>query len=124
VLPGNRRALPAVINMHSVKNRFLMRIKNITPAVYRRNCLSITARDLVVLGCCLLREHGSLKAFSYLAANFRRVLAKRRQIMARRRVSDEYIASWFSYSPVSRPAPVSAGTEARALASSASASGD
>ena len=30
VLPGNRRALPAVINMHSVKNRFLMRIKNMT----------------------------------------------------------------------------------------------
>ncbi|MEO8100392.1 MAG: glycosyltransferase family 2 protein, partial [Acidobacteriota bacterium] len=28
VLPGNRRALPPEINMHSVKNRFLMRIKN------------------------------------------------------------------------------------------------
>ena len=28
VLPGNRRALPPVINMHSVKNRFLMRMKN------------------------------------------------------------------------------------------------
>ena len=31
VLPGNRRALPSVINMHSVKNRFLMRLKNMTP---------------------------------------------------------------------------------------------
>ena len=31
VLPGNRRALPPEINMHSVKNRFLMRIKNISP---------------------------------------------------------------------------------------------
>ena len=30
VLPGNRRALPPVINMHSVKNRFLMRMKNMT----------------------------------------------------------------------------------------------
>ncbi len=30
VLPGNRRALPPEINMHSVKNRFLMRIKNMT----------------------------------------------------------------------------------------------
>ncbi len=27
VLPGNRRALPPEINMHSVKNRFLMRMK-------------------------------------------------------------------------------------------------
>ena len=30
VLPGNRRALPPAINMHSVKNRFLMRMKNMT----------------------------------------------------------------------------------------------
>jgi GT2 family glycosyltransferase len=26
-LPGNRRALPPEINMHSVKNRFLLRMK-------------------------------------------------------------------------------------------------
>ena len=35
--------------MHSVKNRFLMRIKNITPRVYWKNFFSITFRDLVVL---------------------------------------------------------------------------
>ena len=64
VLPGNRRALPPEINMHSVKNRFLMRIKNITPDLYRRNWLSITARDLVVLCACVLHEHSSLKAFT------------------------------------------------------------
>lgn len=104
VLPGRRRALPGAINMHSVKNRFLMRMKNITPNLYRRNWLSITARDLVVVGCCLLREHTSLKAFWYVARNWKRVLAKREQIMARKRVTDEYMASWFSYEPVSRPA--------------------
>lgn len=105
VLPGNRRALPAEINMHSVKNRFLMRLKNITPDVYRRHWLSITWRDLVVLSCCLLYEHTSLKAFAYVLRNWRRVLEKRREIMSRKRVSDEYIASWFSYEPVSKPAP-------------------
>jgi GT2 family glycosyltransferase len=31
VTPGNRSEVPAVLNMHSVKNRFLMRIKNMTP---------------------------------------------------------------------------------------------
>jgi len=105
VLPGKRRALPQEINMHSVKNRFLMRMKNITGDLYRRNFLSITARDLVVIGCCLVREQSSLIAFSYVAKNWRRVLAKRRDIMSRRRVTDEYLASWFSYEPVSRPAP-------------------
>jgi GT2 family glycosyltransferase len=107
-LPGNRRALPPVINMHSVKNRFLMRIKNITPDLYRRNWLSICFRDLVVVGCCLLWEHSSLAAFSYLARNWKRVLAKRRQIMQRRRVGDAYMARWFSYEPVSLPAPLPA----------------
>jgi len=105
VLPGNRRALPAEINMHSVKNRFLMRLKNMTGPLYLRNCLSITLRDLLVLSCCVLREHSSLKAFWYVAKSWKRVLAKRQQIMERRRVSDAYIESWFSFSPVSRPAP-------------------
>src|SRR5579864_2960612 len=61
-LPGNRRALPAFINMHSVKNRFLLRMKNMTWDLYRRNWFSITIRDMVVVSCCLLdpREHSSL----------------------------------------------------------------
>ncbi|HUS06973.1 MAG TPA: glycosyltransferase family 2 protein [Bryobacteraceae bacterium] len=105
VLPGNRRALPPEINMHSVKNRFLMRVKNMTGDLYRKNWLSITVRDLVVVGCCLTREHSSLKAFWYVAKNYRRVLEKRHQIMSRRKVTDEYLASWFSYKPVSLPAP-------------------
>ena len=117
VLPGNRRALPAVINMHSVKNRFLMRIKNMTGDLYWRNFLSITARDFVVLGCCLVREHGSLKAFIYIGKNWKRVLSKRKQIMARRRVDDQYIAKWFNYEPMSLPAP-KAKTSGRAVSRS------
>jgi len=105
VLPGNRRALPPIINMHSVKNRFLMRIKNMTPDLYRRNWFWITMRDIAVIGCCLLWEHYSLKAFWYLAKNWKRFWAKRQEIMKRRRASDAYLASWFSYKPASRPAP-------------------
>ncbi|HSM78959.1 MAG TPA: glycosyltransferase family 2 protein [Bryobacteraceae bacterium] len=120
VLPGNRRALPSEINMHSVKNRFLMRVKNMSGDVYRRNWLSITARDLVVLGCCLIREQSSLKAFWYVARNWKRVMAKRREIMKHKRVNDDYIASWFAYHPVSRPAPK---TPARVLSRSKAARG-
>ncbi len=105
VLPGNRRALPAVINMHSVKNRFLMRMKNMTGDLYRRNWFAITVRDVVVFACCMLREQTSLKAFWFLIKNRKRILAKRREIMQRRRVSDDYIATWFQYKPVSKPAP-------------------
>jgi GT2 family glycosyltransferase len=104
-LPGNRRALPPEINMHSVKNRFLLRIKNISGDLYRRNWVQITGRDLVVVACCLLWEHSSLKAFWFLAKNYRRVLAKRRLIQKRQRVDNDYMASWFSFEPVSKPAP-------------------
>ena len=37
-------------------------------------------------------------------SNWKRVLEKRREIMKRRRAKDDYIASWFSYQPVSQPA--------------------
>ncbi len=120
VLPGNRRALPPEINMHSVKNRFLMRIKNMTGDLYRRNWFSITTRDIVVIGACLVREHTSLKAFWFLARNWRRFLSKRAEIMKRKRVKDDYIASWFSYRPVSHPAPR---PSARVLAKARSARG-
>ncbi len=61
VLPGKRRALPPEINMHSVKNRFLLRIKNISGDLYRRNWFSISVRDVTVVACCLMWEHTSLK---------------------------------------------------------------
>jgi GT2 family glycosyltransferase len=105
VLPGKRRALPAAINMHSVKNRFLLRIKNISGDLYRRNWVSISARDFLVVASCLLWEHSSLKAFWYVAQNWKRLVAKRRKVQSRQRVDDEYIASWFNYKPVSKPAP-------------------
>jgi GT2 family glycosyltransferase len=104
VLPGNRRALPRQINMHSVKNRFLMRIKNMTGDLYSRCWISISLRDLVVLGCCLVYEHYSLKAFWEVVRAWNRVWSKRRWIMERKRVSDDYIAAWFHYHPVSHPA--------------------
>ena len=91
--------------MHSVKNRFLLRMKNMTGDLYRKNFFSITARDIVVIGCCLLWEHTSLKAFPFLFRNWKSIMAKRREIMPRMRVDDEYMASWFSFQPVSKPAP-------------------
>jgi GT2 family glycosyltransferase len=104
VLPSNRRSLAPVINMHSVKNRFLMRIKNMTGNLYRRHWLAITWRDLLVIGACLTYELSSLRAFPLILRSLRRTWAKRRKILRRRRASDEYIAAWFSNRPASFPA--------------------
>ena len=105
VVPENRASLPAVINMHSVKNRWLLRIKNVTGDLYRRHWLSITARDVIVIGGCLLREFASLRAFLLVFKCWSRAWAKRREIMQRRRATDAYIAGWFSFEPVSYSAP-------------------
>ena len=104
--PGMRRMLPPEINMHSVKNRFLMRMKNITAGVYLRNAVPITIRDLGILCYCLLVERSSLRAFYILARDLDRVMRKRRLIQSRRRVEDAYMVQWFRFSPVSLPIEV------------------
>jgi GT2 family glycosyltransferase len=104
VRPGVRRALSANINMHSVKNRFLMRIKNATPKLYLRHFFPILFRDLTVIVGCLVREHSSLPAFWQVLKSWNKQLAKRRIIMQNRKVSEEYLISWFHYEPQSRPA--------------------
>lgn len=99
VLPSNRSALSPLINMHSVKNRWLLRIKNITPSLYRKHWLAITKRDALVVAACLLKEWSSLRAYLLLAKSWKRAFAKRADIMRRRRTTDDYINAWFAYAP-------------------------
>lgn len=96
VLPENRRNQPAHINMHSVKNRWLLRIKNMTGGLYRRYWLPVTLRDAAVIAACLTVEWSSLRAFAVLAKKWKPAFAKRRKIMALRRVDDRYLAGWFT----------------------------
>ncbi len=103
VNPANRRAVPAVLNMHSVKNRFLMRFKNMTGGLYRRFWLPTTARDLLVIGGCVLREPKSLPAFWHVARCLGRSLRWRRRIMSRRRATDESLVNWFNSQPSAQP---------------------
>jgi GT2 family glycosyltransferase len=79
-LPARRREMPASANMHSVKNRFLLRINNQTAGEFWRTLLPTLSRDLVVLGACLTVERSSLPAFSWLWKNRKRLWAKRREI--------------------------------------------
>jgi len=92
---GSRLGVPAILKMHSVKNRFLMRIKNITGDLYRRNWFSATARDVLVVGGCLFYEPSSLPAFWRFMQCLPRAIKKRHQIMERRAASDEYMSTWF-----------------------------
>ena len=113
VTPDNRRDLPAAINMHSVKNRFLMRVKNVTSGVTRGCLASMLVRDALVIAGSLLWEPSSAKGLLLFARCLPRALRQRRAIMSRRRVSDADLASWFAFSPVSRPVRPSGGVAGR-----------
>ncbi|MCP5111960.1 MAG: glycosyltransferase family 2 protein, partial [bacterium] len=63
----------------------------------------VTLRDALVVGGCLLAEPGSLPALWRLVKCLPRAVRKRRQIMSRRKASDERLASWFVEQPPSRP---------------------
>ncbi|MFN7975924.1 MAG: hypothetical protein U0166_26915 [Acidobacteriota bacterium] len=96
VLPERRRSLPRAYNAMSVRNRFLMRIKNEGPGLLARNGLHEIARDAMVVGYVLLREWSSIPALADVLRLMPRTLAKRREIQARRRVRDSELARWFS----------------------------
>lgn len=100
-----RQSIAAALNLHSVRNRFLMRIKNQSWRNALRFFLPVLWRDVQVIGYVLLREHSSLPAFVQIAKLLPRTLHKRRHIMQRKRVSDTYIAGWFAKTPVAYPYP-------------------
>lgn len=95
VLPENRSSVAAALNRHSVKNRFLMRIKNADGAVLRRCGLRGLGRDAVVVGGCVAREWSSLPAFVDVARLLPRARRHRSVIQSRRRRAGADVARWF-----------------------------
>jgi GT2 family glycosyltransferase len=95
VTPERRSQLSALINYHGVKNRFLLRLNNITGSLYRRDFWQITSRDAAVIGWVLIREWSSIGALLFIFREWPRLWEKRRLIQSRRRVGDEELNRWF-----------------------------
>lgn len=106
VLPSNRRTLPVEINLHSVKNRFLMRIKNLTWGVGWRTFPYFALRDLLIIAYIALLEPSSWKAFVLVARLLPGALRKRRKIMTKRTANAGDLAKWFSWTPHSELFPL------------------
>jgi GT2 family glycosyltransferase len=104
VTPRRRRQLDPAINRHSVKNRFLLRIKNQTAGHALRFLFPTLYRDLLVLGALFTVEWSSLPALPWLWRNRRRIVQKRKEIMARRSRPDGEVNHWFRRGRDSRPA--------------------
>jgi GT2 family glycosyltransferase len=95
VTPEKRRQLSPEVNMHSVKNRFLLRLKNEGTYLALRNGIFEWTRDAMVIGACLTIERTSLPALAWLWKNRRRIMGRRREIQRRRQVPDRALAKWF-----------------------------
>jgi GT2 family glycosyltransferase len=95
VTPERRSNLPSIINYHSVKNRFLLRINNMTSSLYRRDFWAISFRDAAVLGYVFAFEWRSIPAALYPLCRFRRLWRKRGRIQARRRIEGPDLDRWF-----------------------------
>ena len=98
-LPERRREMSALANLHSVKNRFLLRINNAGREHLRATFPRTFFRDAVVVGGCLTVERTSLEALRWLAVNRGRLLEKRAEIQGRRTASDRDVLRWFTDDP-------------------------
>lgn len=94
-LPGRRSSLPAAVNYHSLKNRYLLRLYHQTWANLLWTLPFTLWRDALALGHVLLRERTSLPAYAYLWRHRRELRAHRRTIQSRRTVPPRAIDPWF-----------------------------
>jgi GT2 family glycosyltransferase len=95
VTPERRSQLSALINYHGVKNRFLLRLNNMTASLYRRDFWRITFRDVQVIVYVLIREWSSLGALLYIVREFPRLWKKRQLIQSRRKIAGPELDRWF-----------------------------
>ena len=92
--PGGRRSLPPELNRHSVRNRFLLRMKNQTWSNLCRTLPGL-GTDLLLIGWVLAAERSSLPGIRQALTARHEVWAKRRDIMARRRATGWEVDRWF-----------------------------
>jgi len=95
VTPARRRDLPAAVNRYSVRNRFLLRVKNQSAREALHFAWPTLKRDLQVIGYVILREHASLPGLADAVRLLPRMWRKRRAIQARRAVAPIELTRWF-----------------------------
>ncbi len=98
VTPERRSALPAEINRYSVRNRFLLRLKNQSFGLAWRFAVPALRRDALVVGYVLAREWTSIPGLIDVVRLLPTMLVWRRHVLGRRRVGSAQMARWFRLS--------------------------
>lgn len=102
-LPERRSRMPATINFHSLKNRYLLRLYHQTVGNLLWTLPFTLWRDFLALAWVLAAERSSLPAYRWVWRRRREILARRRAIQARRTVPPRAIDRWFLRSELPWP---------------------
>lgn len=94
-LPSTRRQMPPHVNMHSLKNRYLLRFYHQHGVNLLLTGVPALARDLAALAYVLVRERSSLEAYRWLWQERSAILRRRSVIRSRRTVDASEIDRWF-----------------------------
>lgn len=94
---GKRRDIPRWVRRHSLKNRYLMLLKNDTWKTLLPGIWHLLRFEIISLAYILFREPHLFLAFVDIVQVFPRVMQKRRQIqrIARQRQQIDRIQKWF-----------------------------
>jgi len=94
--PKDRRSeVSGILRAGSVRNRYLLMLKNDLIKHFVRHLPHIAIYDLKILAHTLLFERSSLEGYVQALRLVPRALRKRRVIMSRKTVDDTYILQWF-----------------------------
>ncbi|HSR69696.1 MAG TPA: glycosyltransferase family 2 protein [Acidobacteriota bacterium] len=97
VLPRRRRRIEDALNLHSLKNRFLMRIKNMDAPVARRCFPWMQMRDAGIRAYVLFGERSSREAYREVRRLRGRMLDKRTVLEEKGSWAD--LSPWFDFRP-------------------------
>jgi GT2 family glycosyltransferase len=95
VTPARRAELPAPLNYHSLKNRYLLRAYHQTWWNFLWTLPATALRDLLALAWVLARERTSLPAYRWLWRHRREILERRRMIRLRCTEPGRRLDRWF-----------------------------
>ena len=94
-LPSRRHSMPATVNYHSLKNRYLLRIYHQTMPNLLWTFPFTLWRDALALGWVVLAERSSLDAYAWLWRHRRELVERRRTVQAQRTEPWWRLDRWF-----------------------------
>lgn len=93
--PEKRKEMSNIVNMHSVKNRMLMLIQNLSIREFLRIGYKFLYYDFSIFVYVLIKERTSLPAFTFLLRNTKNILERRKKIQNRRLREPKEMYLWF-----------------------------